>query len=488
MTAWFDVSKDGLSKLVARRGSHWILAELLQNAWDAPGVTMVTVTVEPAGRGLTRIVVKDDSPVGFANLTHAFTIFADSGKKGDPSQRGRFNLGEKLVLSLCNEAEIATTTGTVHFGPEGRRNSRSKRTRGTTFRGLMRLNKVQADDAVEAVRRFIPPQGIRTLVNGVELERRVPVRTFECTLPTEIADEEGVLKRTKRKVTVNLYHPPEGMPGTVFEMGIPVNETGDQFDVDIGQKVPLSFERDTLLPSFLRDLRVAILNNATELLEEKELASDWVAQAIGTDGAAPEAVSSVVTRRFGEKVVTFDMNDREANDRAVAEGYVVLHGSAFNRNQWNNVKAAGIVKPAGQVTPTPKPFSSDGEPAEFVDPTPAMERFEGFVRAFCKAAAGVDVHVSYLKEFNASAAYGSRNMSFNVTRLGKAWFEGPLRQGQVDLVIHELGHEYEGNHLSKNYNDALTRLGARAVMLALENPGLFDLSRYGVSHGRKVLT
>lgn len=479
MTAWFDVSKDGLSKLVARRGSHWILGELLQNAWDAPGVTMVTVTVEPAGRGLTEIVVEDDSPVGFTNLTHAFTLFAESGKKGDPSQRGRFNLGEKLVLSLCNEAEIATTTGTVSFGAEGRRNSRSKRAKGTAFRGLMRLNKVQAEDAVKAVRRFIPPQGIRTLVNGVELERRVPVRTFECTLPTEIADEEGVLKRTRRKVEVSLYHPPEGMSGTVFEMGIPVNETGDQFDVDVGQKVPQSFERDTLLPSFLRDLRVAILNNAAELVDEQELASDWVAQAIGTDGAAPEAVSSVVTRRFGEKVVTFDVNDREANDRAVAQGYVVLHGSTFNKDQWNNVKAAGIVRPAGQVTPTPKPFSPEGKPAERVEPTPAMEKFEGFVRAFCLAAAGVEVSVTFLKWFNATAAYGGRNMSFNVTRLGKAWFEGGLRQDQVDLVIHELGHEYESNHLSTKYNDALTKLGAKAVMLALENPGLFDLSRYG---------
>jgi len=486
MSAWFDVSKEGLSKLVARRGSHWILGELLQNAWDAPGVTLVQVSVSPAGRGLTEIVVEDDSPVGFANLEHAFTIFAESGKKGDPSQRGRFNLGEKLVLSLCNEAEIATTTGTVSFGPGGRRSSRTRRARGTAFRGLMRLNRVDAEAAVKAVHRFIPPQGIRTLVNGVELERRVPVRTFTCTLPTEIADDDGILKRTRRKVEVNLYVPAEGMPGTVYEMGIPVSETGDQFDVDVGQKVPQSFERDTLLPSFLRDLRVAILNNATELLEERELASDWVAQAIGTEGAAPEAVSSVVTRRFGEKVVTFDVNDREANDRAVAEGYVVLHGSTFNKEQWNNVKAAGIVRPAGQVTPTPKPFSPEGKPAELVAPSPAMERFAEFVRAFCLAAAGVNVGVTYLKWFNATAAYGGRNMSFNVTKLGKGWFEGPLRQDQLDLVIHELGHEYEANHLSTKYNDALTRLGAKAVMLALENPGLFDLSRYGARQNLRV--
>jgi hypothetical protein len=488
MTAWFDVSKDGLSKLVARRGSHWILAELLQNAWDAPGVTRVEVSVSAAGRGLTEVIVEDDSPVGFSNLTHAFTLFAESGKKGDPSLRGRFNLGEKLVLSLCDEAEIFTTTGTIYFGPEGRRNSRIRRAQGTAFRGVMRLNKLQAEDVVRAARRFIPPHGIRTLVNGIELEHRVPVRTFDCVLPTEIADEEGVLKRTRRKVTVGLYQPPEGMTGTVYEMGIPVNGTGDQFDVDVGQKVPQSFERDALLPSFLRDLRVAVLNSASELLEERELASDWVAQAIGTDGAAPEAVSSVITRRFGEKVVTFDVNDREANDRAVAQGYVVLHSSTFNKKQWNNVKATGIVKPAGQVTPTPKPFSSEGKPAEFVEATLAMKHFEGFVRAFCKAAADVDVSVSYLKSFNATAAYGARNMSFNVTHLGKTWFEGPLRQEQVDLVIHELGHEFESNHLSTKYNDALTRLGAKAVMLALENPGLFDLSRYGARQNMKVPT
>lgn len=480
MSAWFEVSKDGLSRIVARRGSHWILGELLQNAWDAPGVSLVTVQVSPAGRGRTEIVVEDDSPVGFSDMTHAFTLFAESGKKGDPTLRGRFNLGEKLVLSLCDEAEIASTKGTISFGPEGRRNSRVKRAKGTCFRGKLALNRAEAEAVLGAVRSFIPPKGIRTFVNDVELMGRTPVRSFECSLQTEIADEEGKLRRTKRKTTVTLYDAPEGRPGTVYEMGIPVSETGDQFDVDIAQKVPLSFERDTLLPSFLRDLRVAILNNATELLLKEHLASEWVGQAMASEGVKAEAVGSVLTRRFGEKMVTFDVNDREANDRAAAEGYVVIPGGTFNREQWSNVRATGIVKPAGQVTPTPKPFNPEGRPAEYVTATPAMQRFERFVRAFSREAAGVDISVSYLKTFNATAAYGGRRMSFNVGKLGKRWFEGPLRQEQVDLVIHELGHEFESNHFSRGYNDALTRLGAKAVILALEKPALFDLSRYDV--------
>jgi hypothetical protein len=49
-------------------------------------VTEVCVRIEPvrgvAGRVL--LEVTDDSPEGFADLTHAYTLFLESAKKGDP--------------------------------------------------------------------------------------------------------------------------------------------------------------------------------------------------------------------------------------------------------------------------------------------------------------------------------------------------------------------------------------------------------------------
>jgi hypothetical protein len=42
-----------------------------------------------------------------------------------------------------------------------------------------------------------------------------------------------------------------------------------------------------------------------------------------------------------------------------------------------------------------------------------------------------------------------------------------------DLLIHEFGHEYSGDHLSSSYHDALTRLGAKMTELALTDPALF---------------
>lgn len=43
-TAWFDVDRKGLAKLMAGRSKAFVLYELLQNAWDQR-VTQVSVTI-----------------------------------------------------------------------------------------------------------------------------------------------------------------------------------------------------------------------------------------------------------------------------------------------------------------------------------------------------------------------------------------------------------------------------------------------------------
>lgn len=110
-SSWFEVDKQGLAKILERKGKEFALMELIQNAWDEPGVTKVTASLEYRGRNRALLVVEDDAPEGFQNLSHAFTLFAESVKKANPEQRGRFNLGEKLVLALCDEVTIQTTQG-----------------------------------------------------------------------------------------------------------------------------------------------------------------------------------------------------------------------------------------------------------------------------------------------------------------------------------------------------------------------------------------
>jgi len=141
---WFDVDKNGLSKQAEQHGKGRLVGELVQNALDEPGVTQIAVTLAlVAGRPLADLTVEDDSPEGFRDLAHAYTLFAPSYKRGNPEQRGQYNFGEKLVLAVCENASISTTKGTVVFDPtEGRiEKPRQKRDRGSVFQGSIGMTR-----------------------------------------------------------------------------------------------------------------------------------------------------------------------------------------------------------------------------------------------------------------------------------------------------------------------------------------------------------
>ena len=65
---------------------------------------------------------------------------------------------------------------------------------------------------------------------------------FEETLVTEHGDD---LRPTKRKCRVEIYDPREGETATLYELGIPVVETGDRWDCSVLQKVPLTWTATT---------------------------------------------------------------------------------------------------------------------------------------------------------------------------------------------------------------------------------------------------
>src|SRR5919204_2240561 len=135
---WFNVDKTGLSRQAEEQGKGRLVGELIQNALDEPGVTQIAVTLALVpGEELADLTVEDDAPEGFRDLTHAYTLFAPSAKRANPEQRGQFNIGEKLILSVCEQASISTTKGTVAFDPEQGRieNPEEKRERGSVFQG-----------------------------------------------------------------------------------------------------------------------------------------------------------------------------------------------------------------------------------------------------------------------------------------------------------------------------------------------------------------
>src|SRR6202011_5963873 len=135
------------------------------------------------GRPLADLTVEDDSPEGFRDLAHAYTLFAESYKRGNPEQRGQYNFGEKLVLAVCESASISTTRGTVIFDPaEGRiEKPRQKRERGSVFQGRIRITREEYPEVCDYLRSLLLPDKPTVTFNGDQLLPRKPLRTFEAS-------------------------------------------------------------------------------------------------------------------------------------------------------------------------------------------------------------------------------------------------------------------------------------------------------------------
>ncbi len=473
---WFEVDKVGLSKLLERRGKEFILYELLQNAWDERSTEVRVILRKLPKRGYASIAVQDDSPEGFFDLSHAFTLFAESNKKSDVSKRGRFNLGEKLVLALCEEASIKTTTGTVIFDASGRRQTKEKTDKGTLFGGTLKMSASEVEACNEAITRVIPPPGIATYFNGKLLSGPIQIgESISASLATEASDDEGRLRSVTRITKVEIYEPKDGDVGTLYEMGIPVVETGDRWHVNVMQKIPLTLDRDNVHPAYLSKVRYLVAEHMVNYLTTADANSPWVKDAATKHGSSMSVglVEQIAQQRFGNKRVAYDPSDPEANSLAVSKGYTVVHGGAMSGPEWEAMRRTGAILPAGQVTPSPKPFiDEDGKPVELkLLPkdkwTLAIQSFVEYAIRLGEELMGkkVTVVVANDPKWHFQGCYGGRQLTVNVGSVGYAWFEGPVSKIN-EFLIHEFGHEYSGDHLSHGYHDALCRLGGQLSELA----------------------
>lgn len=492
MSDWFAAHKDGLrqiaERLVERRGFGIIGGELYQNVMDTDATECVITIEKLPGKPQARLICTDNGH-GFHDLTHAWTMFAPSEKKGDPTKAGRFNVGEKMVLSFCREATIATTTGTVIFDGNGRQNyPRRKRDNGTQFDAVIDCTQERFDQFIHYMRQILvhPGRHIKLTVNGEEIICRAPTHTFMVTLPTEIGDD---LRPSQRKTQVLVYEPREGETPSLFELGIPVVETGDKWHVNVMQKVPLNVDRDNVTPGYLRKVRVAVLNEMHQRLTEDDTTEAWVNEATSDDNCSDAAAETFRVKRYGEKSLAFDPSDTEANKRATAAGYTVIPSRGLTPGQRDNLKRAGTLKTSGYAFPTPTPYSDNpnAPPVKVIERdkwTPGMDRIYEYTMQIGKRLTGL-VAVRFVHTTNNFGACCGPDgvLDYNVFRLGHGWFDGSGDDFWVKvdrLMIHELAHINEPDHLADEYHEECCRLGAKLKRLALKEPDLIRKLEGGV--------
>ena len=469
MNNWFAVDKRGLQKIQNEKNKFFIIKELVSNSFDEK-ITKCEVTIRKSSKhpNYIEINVYDDSKEGFKDLNDSYTLFANSYKKGNFEQRGRFNIGEKFALSMFKSASITSTKGRVIFKEDGSRSKTgTKIPVGTIFSGLIKMNQTEMLELINQSQNIIPPKDVRFIMSHNDINRPNVFKSFVEELPSITEDENGNLVRTKRQTNIELFKTENNF---IYELGIPVVETDIGFSINVNQKIPLNKDRDNVSPSYLKKLKTYVLNHTAQDLDEEEAKSSWVSEAL--EEADSQAVKTVIDSRYGEDAVVFDMNDPEANKKAFADDRNVITGGTFNKNVWDNIKSTRsefkeFAQPSGQITEFASPkFRGGAEELPKKEWSEGMKKVSRFAERLHLKLFDTPLTVVIHNGSGASATYTYGNngcdLHFFYKVLGKNWFDlenNKLRI--VELIIHEFGHYYSGDHLSEKYYDGLCKIGSK---------------------------
>jgi hypothetical protein len=465
MKEWFSVSTKGLRQLQEGKPKTFILRELVQNAIDE-NISACDVSIGKEGRKI-KLTITDDSPEGFRDISHAYTLFADTYKRRDPEKRGRFNAGEKDAFSVCDQVKLTTTKGTIIFDNSGRHSSRTKTTKGTTIAVEFMGSQEDMAEMLEYARILLVPNGIRFTVNGEQIAGRKPLKTTNTELSTEY-EQDGTFRKTVRKTAVEI-HSKVGK-AYLYEMGLPVCEIDCQFSINVMQKVPLGMDRETVPQAYLQDVFAEALNMTHELVEPAHASDMWVREATRDERASPEAVDSVIHKRFGEKVCIANQFDPHSIDEALSHGYKVVSGSELSKEEWANIRNAELMKSSSEL------FGMNSVSAPEVEPTADMRKVAELAKKIAKKILGINISVRFVKHNQmVTAQYDCtrKTVTFNTAKLGSRFFKEPVSAPVLNLIIHEIAH-HKGMHTEQAYHECLTKLGAELTMLALRDPLFFE--------------
>ena len=477
----FEVSTEGLRDLQSGREPWRLAKELISNAWDE-STTLCDVRLESISPKKAVLTVYDDGG-GFASIEDAWTLMAYTPKRSNPNVRGRFNIGEKEILSVAIDATIRTSGKIISFPKGGGRTVTPdrKKQKGTHIFCTLPWGPNQVEETIKALRELMPPKGIDYQVNRLKIDYRAPDRVIEGILDTVLASKgpNQPLRNTRRKTDIEIYRSNIDQSqngGKLLEMGIPIQSIHCPYFINIMQKIPLPPNRDAVRDSYLREVYAIVLNAMAD--EVPDQAAGWVSMALEHKTIEPEAVKTVIRRRFGDKVVLWS-SDQEANEKALNAGYEVIHARSLGSEVAGTMQSAGL-EHASDIFRTPGGADYKDKYIDVEKWTDDMYKMANFARRLCKELLGFECKVAFYSDitsqYGAVWVFGSQ-LHYNIGKLGYKWFKTDGKYhapDQIGLNIHEMAH-VEGNGHMFGYQDKLEELAGKAVLLAIVKPEIFEV-------------
>lgn len=483
----FAVDVKGFRALQAGKPKWMIVRELIANALDE-NISKCAISFSYLS-GKATIIVEDDSPEGFVDLSHAYTLFADTRKRSNPNVRGRFNLGEKQVICLSDYVRITSTKGGVEFRVlEGKRIMlRKKRDAGSEVMVVVKMDKAEYLECIEYCKQILSPKKFlvlnKTAIAGSEsfefhVECKAPYKTFTAKLKTELKDtESGDMKNVTRETEVNIHmKSATGGKTYIYELGIPICEIECDYSIDVQQKVPLSADRDKVEVPYLKALYGEVLNQMITEIKPEQASNIWVRTGFGSDRATKESRNSIIVKRFGDKALIENPFDPYAKDKAITDGYALVRNTDLSEDERNMIKQDGLLQTTTAM------FGVNFVNAKRVSPDARQKNIADFCKRIAKEFQNIDLKVVFIDcpeaDELATFNYPSNNeLTFNAGRINDGWWEesnGCVGAEMLDLIIHELGHK-GGWHYESGYHKELTYLGSRLTRKGLTNPMWFKL-------------
>jgi len=476
MKARFEVSTAGMRELQSGREPWQLSKELVSNAFDETA-TLCEVYIKSTAPRKALLSVYDNGS-GFTNIKDAWTLMGHTPKRLDPTVRGRFNIGEKEILSIAISAIIYTSGKIISFPKTGGRQVRNnpKPFTGTRVDCILPWGNRQVETVIANLKTLLTPKEVTYTVNGETISYREPAQIVETTLDTVLQDRiNEPMRATRRKTTLELYPAESGM---LYEMGIPIQSIECPYLVNVAQKVPLPPNRDVVRDSYLQDIYTTILNATAENLGDEQVSSTWVRLGVEDKDVEPEAVKAVMNKRYGNRVALWS-TDQRSNERALESGYELVHGRTLSSAERQTMESAGL-QHSSSIFPTNWGEAEDVPESEWTD---GMKRVVAYTKRLSKGLLGYAVSVSMYKMVRCEvvADFSSGLLRFNIGRLGKAWFD-KITPRTTSLLLHEFAHTV-GNGHNWQYNKELEKLAGKAVHLALEKPEIFEK---GEENGEKM--
>jgi hypothetical protein len=437
--SWFEVDAEGYRKAIVGRGLSRLLMENISNAFDANCKTL-DVTIKRRARSRLCEVTFEDDGEGFSDIKLAYTFFADTDRRADPTKRGRFTVGEKNVLVMTSKAAIESRNKRLAFDKKGRHLGTLRKPRqGTLVKVLLHMSLDDEQSVLERLKQVHVPSGVTYRVYGSPVLSPLPIKSFVATLDTPIRVKDGSMRIRSRATEVRLYQGTtsldSGVGGYLFELGIPVQPIACAYDVDIQQKIPLSQERDMVSDRFLQKVYAEVLNATIDELPENHAADAWAKLAVEDPRCLSDTVAKLAKKRFGDHAVLWS-SDTRANERAIGEGYQLISRGTLSEAERDRFEEAGL-KHSSQV------FGAIPRSPDNVEPTPEMLSIAEFAKALAKELIERDIQVGFysLPGAEYGAEYDDGQLHFNVANLGKTWFDQAITPHVVGLIVHELGHD-----------------------------------------------